>query len=49
MLTFHSSRYLPVFGRVGDNGEPEYYARISEFLPYALENASPIKGLSDSI
>ncbi|KIM35701.1 hypothetical protein M413DRAFT_14376 [Hebeloma cylindrosporum] len=33
-----------IYGRYGDNGEPEYYARISEFLPYALENSSPIKG-----
>ncbi|KIM46609.1 hypothetical protein M413DRAFT_23004 [Hebeloma cylindrosporum] len=32
-----------IYGRYGDNGEPEYYARISEFLPYALENSSPIK------
>jgi len=36
-----------VYGREGDNGEPEYYARISEFLPYALENVSPIKGSVD--
>jgi len=33
-----------VYERLGDTGEPEYYARISEFLPYALENVSPIKG-----
>jgi len=38
-----------VYGRVGDNGEPEYYARISEFLPYALENVSPIKGFVSEV
>ena len=35
-----------IYGRLGNDGKPEYYARISEFLPYALENSSPIKGLS---